>query len=86
MCTVLCMQVGAHGTGAGIPPVDEMVVSMKLVTPAMGTLELSADKQPELFSLAKVAMGSLGVVAEATLQCVPAHRLVERTWVATRQV
>jgi hypothetical protein len=63
-----------------------MVVSMKLVTPAMGTLELSADKQPELFSLAKVALGSLGVVAEVTLQCVPAHRLVERTWVATRQV
>ena len=38
MCT---MQVGAHGTGASIPPVDEQVVSMKLVTPALGTLELS---------------------------------------------
>ena len=35
------MQVGAHGTGASIPPVDEQVVSMKLVTPALGTLELS---------------------------------------------
>jgi hypothetical protein len=28
----------------------------------------------------QVALGSLGVVAEATLQCVPAHRLVECTW------
>lgn len=27
-------QVSAHGTGAGIPPVDEQVVSLKLVTPA----------------------------------------------------
>lgn len=35
------IQVGAHGTGATIPPVDEQVVSMKLVTPAMGTVELS---------------------------------------------
>ena len=35
------VQVGAHGTGAAIPPVDEQVVSMKLVTPAQGTLELS---------------------------------------------
>lgn len=35
------IQVGAHGTGASIPPVDQQVVAMKLVTPALGTLELS---------------------------------------------
>lgn len=35
------IQVGAHGTGASIPPVDQQVVAMKLVTPARGTLELS---------------------------------------------
>ncbi len=34
-------QVGSHGSGATIPPVDEQVVSMKLVTPAQGCLELS---------------------------------------------
>lgn len=34
-------QVGSHGSGATIPPVDEQVVSMKLVTPARGCLELS---------------------------------------------
>eukprot|EP00884_Botryococcus_braunii_P015251 jgi/Botrbrau1/2409/Bobra.0395s0038.1 len=27
------IQVSAHGTGAGIPPVDEQVVALKLVTP-----------------------------------------------------
>ena len=42
-------QVSAHGTGARIPPVDEQVVAMKLVTPAQGTLRLSADTHPELF-------------------------------------
>ena len=34
-------QVSAHGTGARIPPVDEQVVALKLVTPARGTIELS---------------------------------------------
>ena len=34
-------QVGSHGSGATIPPVDEQVVSMKLVTPAKGCLTLS---------------------------------------------
>lgn len=35
------LQVSAHGTGAAIPPVDEQVVALKLVTPALGTIELS---------------------------------------------
>ena len=34
-------QVSAHGTGAAIPPVDEQVVGLKLVTPALGTIQLS---------------------------------------------
>ena len=35
-------QAGCHGTGARIPPVDEQVVAMRLVTPAKGCLDLSA--------------------------------------------
>ena len=30
------IQTGAHGTGAAIPPVDDQVVAMRLVTPAAG--------------------------------------------------
>lgn len=74
-------QVSAHGTGAALPPVDETIVAMKLVTPAEGTLELSRDKDPELFALAKVGLGCLGIVAEVTLQAVPAHKLKETTTV-----
>merc|ERR1719502_1195081 len=69
------MQVGAHGTGLCVPPVDQTVVSMKLVTPARGTIMLSQTQEPELFSLARVGLGALGIVAEVTLQCVDAHRL-----------
>lgn len=78
-------QVGAHGTGASIPPVDEQVVAMKLITPAAGELDLSLyDDDPSLFHLARTSMGLLGIVAELTLQCVAAHRLVEKTFVMTR--
>ncbi|GJN13821.1 hypothetical protein PR202_gb00567 [Eleusine coracana subsp. coracana] len=41
---------------------------MKLVTPAKGTIELSNEKDPELFYLARCGLGGLGVVAEVTLQ------------------
>lgn len=77
-------QVGAHGTGAMIPPVDEQVVSLKLITPGAGEVVLAAtDDDPMLFKLARSSLGLLGVVAEVTLQCVPAHNLLERTFVAT---
>lgn len=80
------IQVGAHGTGAAIPPVDEQVVSLKLITPAVGELELSRDDEdPGLFELARTSLGLLGVVAEVTLQCVPAHMLEETTSVRSRR-
>ncbi|KAL3159108.1 hypothetical protein ABBQ32_011105 [Trebouxia sp. C0010 RCD-2024] len=78
-------QVGSHGSGATIPPVDEQVVSMKLVTPARGCLELSKEKDPELFRMARVGLGCLGVVAELTIQCVPSHQLLQHTLVMTRR-
>lgn len=75
-------QAGCHGTGAGLPPVEETVVSMKLVTPAKGALLLDGvENNPDLFHLAKVGLGALGVVAEVTLQGVRAHSLGERTQV-----
>ncbi|GAB2267155.1 hypothetical protein Dimus_002140 [Dionaea muscipula] len=76
------VQVGAHGTGARLPPIDEQVISMKLVTPAKGTIELSKEKDPELFYLARCGLGGLGVVAEVTIQCVDRQELVEHTYVS----
>jgi len=77
-------QVGAHGTGARVPPVDMQVISMRLATPGLGLIELSDSKNKELFALAKVGLGVLGVVTEVTLRCVPKHDLIEHTYVATR--
>ena len=58
------MQVSAHGTGARIPPVDDQVVSLRLVSPALGAISLSETEEPELFRLAKVGLGALGVVTQ----------------------
>lgn len=76
-------QIGAHGTGAGIPSVDDSVVGLKMVTPALGTISISKETNPRLFELAKVGLGCLGVVTEVTLRCMPAHKLVERTFVTS---
>lgn len=63
-----------------MPPVDEQVVSLKLVTPGKGTMDLTPESG-ELFYLARCGLGALGVVAEVELQCVPAHKLLEKTTV-----
>ena len=76
-------QVSAHGTGARIPPVDMQIRAMSLVTPAEGSIKLTP-ADGDKFEMAKVGLGALGVVSSVTLQCVPRHRLVERTFVATR--
>lgn len=55
---------------------------MKIVTPAKGTIELSKEKDPELFYLARVGLGGLGVVSEVTLQCVDRQELVEHTYIS----
>lgn len=62
------------------------MVSMKLVTPGKGTLTLSREENPELFNLAKVGLGALGVVSEVTLQLGRAHHLMEHTYVTSGKV
>jgi L-galactono-1,4-lactone dehydrogenase len=77
------VQIGAHGTGAKISPVDDFVTALKLVTPARGKVELKPE-DGEMFHLAKVGLGCLGVVSEITMSVVPSHRLLEHTYVLTR--
>lgn len=79
------VQVGAHGTGRLIAPVDHYVTKLKLVTPGLGTIVLSKEQNGYLFDLAKVGLGCLGVVVEVTMECIPAHRLLEHTFVLTRK-
>ena len=42
-------QIGAHGTGKRIAPVDHYVTKLKMVTPGKGTIELTREKDGRLF-------------------------------------
>ena len=79
------VQVGAHGTGKLIAPVDHYVTRLKLVTPGLGTIVLTKEEHGGLFDLAKVGLGCLGVVVEVTMECIPSHQLLEHTFVITRE-
>jgi L-galactono-1,4-lactone dehydrogenase len=78
------MQVSAHGTGSALPPVDEQVVSCRVVSPGSGGAVEMVKGKDAAFDWVKVGLGAMGVVTEVTLQCVNAHKLIEKTFVATR--
>ena len=84
-------QAGVHGTGARKGPADEFVSRLRLVTPAEGTLDLSDDAEKQsaenlsLFYLARVGLGALGAVAEATIRCDSLTWLEEKTFVLSRE-
>ena len=78
-------QVSAHGTGCKLPPVDEQLVSVRMVSPGSGSAVTMEKGKDAAFDWVKVGLGSMGVVTEVTLQCVPAHKLIEKTFVATRE-
>jgi L-galactono-1,4-lactone dehydrogenase len=63
-----------------------MITNMKMATPTEGLITLSPSANPRLFSMAKVGLGSLGVVTEVTLQCIPRMDLKEKTTVGDRNM
>lgn len=69
------ISTATHGTGARLGNIPSQVAALTLVLADGSTLECSADGDPETFRAARVGLGSLGVVAEVTLRCVPAFRL-----------
>jgi L-galactono-1,4-lactone dehydrogenase len=82
----MSMHLFAHGLDvARIPPCDEFVTGLTIVTPSEhGVVKMTEKTHGNLFYLARLGLGGLGILSEVTLKVVPAHRLVEQTLVLTR--
>jgi L-gulonolactone oxidase len=69
------ISTATHGTGGRLPNISAQVTELVLVLADGSTLVCSEDRDPEAFRAARVGLGSLGVIAEVTLRCVPAFTL-----------
>lgn len=69
------ISTGTHGTGSKLPNIAAQVVAIDLVTADGRLLKLTADDRPDLLLAARIAVGSLGVIATVTLKTVPAFNL-----------
>jgi L-gulonolactone oxidase len=69
------ISTATHGTGARLGNISSQVRELTLVLADGSTLRCSPERDPETFRAARVGLGALGVIAEVTLQCVPAFAL-----------
>lgn len=75
------ISTATHGTGAELPNIPAQVEAIELVGPDGEVRELTAagsaesSGNPDLLRAARVAVGSLGVIATVTLRTVPAFNL-----------
>ncbi len=69
------ISTATHGTGARLGNISSQVAELELVLADGSTLVCSPEQDPEVFRAARVGLGSLGVIAEVTLRCVPAFTL-----------
>jgi len=71
---------GTHGTGRELGNLCTRVVELRLVDAEGETVSCSATERSDLFAAARLGLGALGVMTQATLQLLPAYRLHERVW------
>ena len=69
------ISTATHGTGARLGNIASQVRELTLVLADGSILVCAPERDAELFRAARVGLGALGVIAELTLQCVPAFTL-----------
>ncbi|MDO9455025.1 D-arabinono-1,4-lactone oxidase [Nocardioides sp.] len=72
------ISTGTHGTGARFGGLATQVRALVLALPDGSTLTCSPEENPEVFAVARVGLGALGVVTAVTLQTEPAFGLHAR--------
>jgi len=76
------ISTGTHGSGVTLGSIATQVVGLRLVTATGDVIDCSETENREIFKMAQVSMGLLGIITQVTLQCVPAYTL-DYQWYAS---
>lgn len=69
------LSTSTHGTGVLLPGLAFQVVGLRLILAEGSILNCSQSENAEVFHVARVSLGALGVISTVTLRVVPAFRL-----------
>lgn len=69
------LSTSTHGTGALLTGLAAQVVGLRLIAADGSILNCSHSENAEIFHVARVGLGALGIISTVTLRVVPAFRL-----------
>ena len=69
------LSTGTHGTGVNLGVISTQALALKFINGQGETITCSAQENPDVFSAARVSLGALGVITEATLRTEPRYKL-----------
>lgn len=69
------ISTGTHGTGTDFGTISTQVIGLRFVNGKGRIVDCSETNNRELFKTAQVSLGTLGIITQLTLQCVPAYKL-----------
>jgi len=69
------ISTATHGTGRALGGIATQVTALRLITGDGSIVDCSVDKEPDIFSAARVGLGALGIISTVTLRCVKAFNL-----------
>lgn len=69
------ISTGTHGTGLDFGTISTQIRAIRFVNGKGEMVSCSEDENQSLFKSAQVSLGTLGIITEITLQCVPAYKL-----------
>lgn len=64
-----------HGTGRSLGSMATSILGLRLVLANGTTLDASANQNPQVFRVARVGLGALGVIVRVTVRAVPLFKL-----------
>jgi FAD/FMN-containing dehydrogenase len=71
---------GTHGTGVALRNLSAGVVAARIVLASGDVVVCDAQREPELFEVARLSLGAVGVVTELTVSVRASYKLAERMW------
>jgi len=71
---------GTHGSGPALQNLSAAVTGARVVLASGETVDCAADAHSDLWQVARLNLGALGVVTRLQLQLREAYKLVERGW------
>ena len=69
------ISTSTHGTGKDFGTISTQVIALRFVNGKGVVVQCSENQNKTLFKAAQVSLGTMGIITEITLQCVPAYKL-----------